>query len=200
MNNQINFLKSKSLLIVAICLIFSSSAFAASEKNHLLIAQNLSEKIQNDLANKNVRVKLNNVREYKISKSQIELSGDAVCILTDDNSQLPISFDAKMDVVNQSVVDVTYDFVEPAASYNPTGNEEILMKVLMGKISRDYKTENIVIALDSVENVANVNGEKKFLGIGEVRVGDMVWNQIKFDVVLDAKTQKANKIVYKIEE
>lgn len=200
MNNQINFLKSKSLIIIAICLIFSSSAFAASEKNHLLVAQNLSEKLQNDLAIKNVRVKLNNVEENKISSSQIELSGDAVCILTDDNSELPIRFDAKVDVVNQSIADVSYDFVKPAMDYNPTNNEEILMKVLMGKISRDYKTENIVIALDSVENVANVNGEKKFLGIGEVRVGDMVWNQIKFDVVLDAKTQKANKIVYKIEE
>lgn len=200
MNNQINFFKSKTLLIVAICLIFSSSAFAASEKNHLLIAQNLSEKLQNDLGNKNIRVKLNKVEEYKISNSEVELSGDAVCILTNDNSQLPIRFDAKVNVVNQSIADVSYDFVKTSADYNPTDNEEILMKVLMSKISRDYKTENIVIAIDLMENVANINGEKKFLGIGEVRVGDLVWNEIKFDVVLDAKTQKANKVIYKIEK
>lgn len=152
------------------------------------------------MGNKNIRVKLNKVEEYKISNSEVELSGDAVCILTNDNSQLPIRFDAKVNVVNQSIADVSYDFVKTSADYNPTDNEEILMKVLMSKISRDYKTENIVIAIDLMENVANINGEKKFLGIGEVRVGDLVWNEIKFDVVLDAKTQKANKVIYKIEK
>ena len=199
MTIQSNFFKSKTLLIMLICLAFSMSAFAAGEKNHLLIIQNLSEKLQDDLATKNVRVKLNKVEELKISNSEVELTGDAICILTNDNRQLPIRFDAKMDVAKQNISNISYDFVIPSADYNPTNNEEMLMKVLMSKISQDYKTENIVIALDSVENVANINGEKKFLGIGEVRVGGMVWNQIKFDVVMDAKTQKANKIVYKIE-
>jgi hypothetical protein len=187
-----------SFLVVVVCLVFSSSAFALSKNDHLLIAQNLTEKLQNDLGSKDVRVKLNKVEEHKISKSEIKLSGDAVCLLTSDNRELPIHFDAKVDTVNQSIIEVKYDFV--AADYNPNANEEVLMKVLMSKISRDYKTENIVIAIDAVENIANSDGEKKFLGVGEVRVGDLVWNRIKFDVVLDEKTQKANKIVYKIEK
>jgi hypothetical protein len=68
------------------------------------------------------------------------------------------------------------------------------------RISRDYKTANVVIAIDSVENVEAAAGEKKFLGAGEVRVGDLVWSRIKFDVVLNAETRKASKIVYKIEK
>ena len=198
MNKQMKFFSFNSFLIVVVCLMFSSSAFALSKNNHLLIAQNLSEKLQNDLGSKDVRVKLNKVKEYKISKSEIKLSGDAVCLLTTDNRELPILFNVKLDTVNQSITEVKYDFV--AADYNPNANEEVLMKILMSKISRDYKTENIVIAIDAVENIASSDGENKFLGVGEIRVGDLVWNRIKFDVVLDEKTQKANKIVYKIEK
>ena len=200
MNNKMNFFRLGSFLVIAVCLALSSSALAAGKNNHLLVAQNLSEKLQNDLGSKDVRVRLSKVKEHKISKNEIKLSGDAVCLLASDNSQMPIRFDAKIDTVSQSVSDVSYDFVKASADYNPTANEEILMKVLMGKISRDYKTENIVIAIDSVENVADINGEKKFLGVGEVRVGDLVWNRIKFDVVMDAGNQKASKIVYKIEK
>ena len=197
MNGHINFIKYKSFVVVALCLAFSTAAFAAVEKNHQLVAQNLSQKLQDDLANQNVTVELKKVKEYKVSKSEIGLTGDAVCVLTDDNRQLPIRFDVKVKTADQKVSEVKYDFVE--SDYNPTANEEILMKELMTRISRDYKTENIVIAIDSVENVEAAGG-KKFLGAGEVRVGDLIWNRIKFDVVLDAYTQKASKIVYKIEK
>jgi len=197
MNGHINFIKYKSFVIVALCLAFSTAAFAAVEKNHQLVAQNLSQKLQDDLANQNVTVELKKVKEYKVSKSEIGLTGDAVCVLTDDNRQLPIRFDVKVKTADQKVSEVKYDFVE--ANSDSTANEEILMKELMTRISRDYKTENIVIAIDSVENVEAAGG-KKFLGAGEVRVGDLIWNRIKFDVVLDAYTQKASKIVYKIEK
>ena len=198
MNGHTNFFQYKSFLVLALCLAFSTAAFAVNEKNHRLIAQNLSRKLQSDLANENVTVKLKKVEEYEVSKSEIGLTGDAVCIVTSDNRQLPIRFDIKVKTADQSVSDVKYDFVE--ADYNPTASEEVLMKELMTRISRDYKTENIVIAIDAVENVETAAGEKKFLGVGEIRVGDLVWNRIKFDVVLDAETQKASKIVYKIEK
>ena len=198
MNGHTNFFQYKSFLVLALCLAFSTAAFAVNEKNHRLIAQNLSRKLQSDLANENVTVKLKKVEEYKVSKSEIGLTGDAVCFVTSDNRQFPIRFDVKVNTADQSVSDVKYDFVE--AEYNPTASEEILMKELMTRISRDYKTENIVIAIDAVENVEAAAGEKKFLGVGEIRVGDLIWNRIKFDVVLDAETQKASKIIYKIEK
>jgi hypothetical protein len=200
MIRQSSFFNHKTFLILVICLITASSAFALGERDQLLITQNLSKKLQSDLATENITVKLNSVKERKISKSEVGLTGDAVCVLTEDKKELPIQFEVKVNPANQSVLDVKYDFISNTSEFAPSQNEEILMKELMSRISRDYKTKNIVIAIDGFENVGNTNGEKKFLGAGEVRIGDMVWNKIKFDVVLDAQTQKASKIIYKVEK
>jgi hypothetical protein len=42
--------------------------------------------------------------------------------------------------------------------------------------------------------------QKKFTGVGEVRIGDPVWSKIKFDVVFDTETQTADRIIYKVEK
>jgi hypothetical protein len=196
MNKRVGFHTWKSFLVLVLCLISTSSIYALSEKNQQLVAQNLKKKLQSDLAQENVAVQLGSVSERVVSKSEVNLSGDAVCVLTVDDKQYPIRFEASVNIVNQSVSDVKYDFVPVASEYAPTPNEEILMQELMGKISRDYKTQNIVIAIDSFEEV----GTKKFLGIGEIRIGDMVWNRIKFNVEINTQTQKADKIVYKLEK
>jgi len=200
MNKQIKFFSFQSFLVLAICLISFSSVFAVGEKIQRLVEQNLSQKLQGDLANDNVTVKLNSVKERKISAGEIGLTGDAVCVLTEDNRQFPIQFEVTVSAAKQSVTDVKYDFASTASEFAPSQNEEILMKELMGRISRDYKTQNIVIAIDGFENVGNAVGEKKFTGAGEIRIGGMVWNKIKFDVVVDAQTQKASKIVYEVEK
>lgn len=199
MNKQSTVFGFKSFLILAFCLLLSTAAFAAtSEKNYQLLTKNLSKKIQTDLASENITVKLKRVEEFKVSKTQIGLTGDATAVLTDE--QKPIRFEVKLNTANGTISDIVYDFVEAAADYNPTSSEEFLMKELMSQISRDYKTDNIVIAIDAFENVGATGAGNKFLGVGEVRVGDLVWNKIKFDVVLDAETQKASKVVYKIEK
>lgn len=198
MTGQNNFF-NKTFLVLAVCLLCLTHTFA-TEKNYSLVTENLSKRLQNDLASDNVKVKLNNVAEYNMSKNEVEFKGDATCILNEKDTQLPIQFEIKVNLLNQSVIDVKYDFIEISAAYNSADNEEVLMKELMKEISRDYKTKNIVIAIDAVEIVENTNNENKFLGVGEVRVGDMVWNKIKFDVVLDARTQKASKVIYKLEK
>lgn len=201
MTNRISFFNCKSILIIAVCLFSSLNASAAaSEKNQMLVTQNLSRKLQSDLGDNAVRVKINNVEEYKISRNEVAYKGDAVCILADAANQLPIQFEAKVNSANQSVSDVRYDFVENVSAFAPTSNEELLMKELMGKIKSDYKTDNIVIAIDAVENIESAGSERKFLGFGEVRIGDFVWNKIKFDVALDAETGRASKIVYRVEK
>lgn len=201
MNKQNNLFSFKGLLLVAFCLFAFSSVFASatSEKRYRLVTKNLSQKLQSDLGNSNVKVNLTKVEEYKISENEIGLAGNGNCVLADDN-QIPIRFEVKLNTVNQSVFDVVYDFVETSAAYAPTSSEDVLIKELMKRIKNDYKTENIVIAIDEVENVGNINNGEKFLGVGEVRIGDLVWNKIKFDVTLDAETKKANKVVYKIEK
>jgi hypothetical protein len=201
MIGQINSFTCKSFLFLVVCLVFSSSALAIGENNHLLVTQNLSKKLQSDLADSGLTIKLNSLEEYEISGSEIGFKGSASCLLTKQYNQLPLEFEIKVNSASQNVLDIKYNFVEASAdTYAPTSNEEILMKELMAKIRRDYKTENIVIAIDAVEEIRGAKDADKFLGIGEVKIGDMVWNKIRFDVVLDAKTREAKKIIYRVEK
>ena len=203
MNKHSRLLAFRSLLITFICFSAFSSAFASADKQQIqsLVVSNLQKKLKTDLANDAVSVKLNTLEEYKISKNKIGLKGNGFCLMCGENDSLPMTFDVKVNSNNLSVIEIRYDFDEfsKASDYAPSSDEEILMKELMGKISRDYKTENVVIAIDGMENVSNVTNQKEFTGIGEVRIGTLVWNKIKFDVVVDKATNKATKVIYKVE-
>lgn len=203
MNKHARFLAFRSLVITFICFSAFSSASASTVNKQIesLVVENLQKKLKTDLADETVSVKLNTVEEYKISKNQIGLKGQGFCLITGENDQLPMTFDVKVNSNNLSVIEVQYDFAElvNASENAPTSNEDVLIKELMSKISQDYKTKNIVIAIDGMENVSNVTNRKQFTGVGEVRIGSLVWNKIKFDVVVDDATNKATKIVYKVE-
>ncbi len=80
-----------------------------------------------------------------------------------------------------------------------TNNEEILMMELMKKISQDYKTTNITIAIDGFEQEQISSDNEEFKGKGEVRIGEVEWNIINFDVVLD-DNKNVKKIEYKIQD
>jgi serine/threonine protein kinase len=203
MNKQSRIFALRSLVVSLICFTAFSSAFAAADQKQIqsVVINNLQKKLKTDLANETVSVKLNTVEEYKISKNQIGLKGSGFCLITSENNRLPMTFDVKVNPNNLSVTEIRYDFAEltEASEYAPSSNEEFLMKELMGKISRDYKTDNIVISIDGMEDVSKVTNRKEFTGVGEVRIGTLVWNKIKFDVVFDGATNKAAKVVYKIE-
>lgn len=204
MNKQMNVLNFKSFVTAAICFLAFSNVFAASsatdQLTYSLVVKNLSTKLKTDLAKTDVSVKLSNIKQRNVSKTEVVVNGDGLAVLPSDDNQLPIRFEAKINVAQKSVTDITYDFVEaPGVSeYAPTSNEEVLMKELMKQISKDYKTDNIVIALDGVEDNSNLR-EKAFTGVGEVRIGDLVWNRINFDVVFDA-SGKATKVAYAVKK
>lgn len=208
MNKQINFHALKSFVLAIVFLTAFSNVFGASsaadKMARSLVINNLSARLKTDLAQTDVLVKLANVEQRELSKGAIEIKGDAFCVLNTTKNQLPIRFEAKINVASKSVSSIKYDFVNDreiaaSADYAPTMTEEILSKELMKKISRDYKTDNIVIALDGVENERNSVGEKQFSGVGEVRIGDFVWNKIKFSVVLD-ENGRAKKIAYDVDK
>lgn len=203
MNKHSRLFAFRSLIVSLICFTAFSTAFASTDQKQIqsLVINNLQKKLKTDLANQTVSVKLNTVEEYKISKNQIGLKGNGFCVITSENNRLPMTFDVKVNPNNLSVTEIRYDFAEltEASEYAPSSSEEFLSKELMSKISRDYKTQNIVISIDGIEDVSNVTNRKEFTGVGEVRIGTLVWNKIKFDVVLDDATKKATKIIYKIE-
>ena len=206
MNKQNKFFGFKGFLLAIICFLAFSNAFAAFSTNknsdYSIVVKSLSLKLQNDLADTSAVVKLTNVNEYKVSKSQTGIKGDAVCVLTAQNNQLPIRFDVKVDTGKQIISDIVYNFVnvENAPEFTATSTNEVLIKELMKQISKDYKTDNIVIAIDGFEDISKLNNRKEFTGIGEVRIGDFVWKKIKFDVVIGDKNQPGSKIFYKLEE
>lgn len=199
MNKQNNSFRFKKLLIIAVCLFTASTSFAAvSEKNHQLLTKELSQRIQSDLSDNSAVIELKKIEQYNISRNEIGLKGNAVCVAGEN--RLPLQFDVKINTPRQAVSEINYSFVENAADYAPTSDEDILMKELMTQISRDYKTTNIVIAIDRVKDDGTVGDERKLSGIGEVRIGDLMWTDIKFDVALNSNTQKAKKVKYIIEK
>ena len=203
MNKAKQVFKINILLTVLLSLV--ANVFANNEdvytpkKNSILdysmIENDLSKKLKVDLAENNLKIKFGNVEEIRITNNLVELKGQAFCILPSENTQLPISFEAKVNPVRKTVADVQYKFVE--SNNAPSADEEILMRELMKQISRDYKTDQITIAIDGFETTNSVNNQKELKGIGEIKIGEVEWNKIKFDVVLNAD-KKATKIIYDI--
>ena len=183
-------------------LIFAFAVFAANAnaakigaRNISLITDDLSRKLKVELAETNLKVKLGAIEEKKLTTHIVEVKGQAYCVLPADNTQLPISFTAKVNIAAQSVADVQYAFVE--SNFAPAAEEEVLMKELMKQISVDYKTDQITIAIDGFETLDAANNQKNLKGIGEVKIGEVEWNKINFDVILGAD-KKPTKIVYSI--
>ena len=172
----------------------TSKSYAAL--NYSVLINDLSRRLKVDLSETNLKVNLKNVEENRLSNNLVEIKGLAFCMLPNDNTQLPINFEAKFDVAKQSVADVQYVFVESSYAA-PEAEEEILMRELMKQVSRDYKTDQITIAIDGFEKNKALNNESNLKGIGEIKIGEVEWNKINFDVVLGAD-KKATKIVYSI--
>lgn len=189
-------------LIAAITLSLALASFAAnnnnlktSAKGVSAIAENLAGKLKADLAENNLTVRFGKMAETKLSAGTIEIQGEAFCVLPADKTELPLKFTAKINAAKQTVADVQYAFVE--SSYAPALEEEVLMTELIKQISADYKTDQITIAIDGFETLNASNNQKNLKGIGEVKIGEVEWNKISFDVVLGAD-KKAARITYSI--
>ena len=193
--------------ILAFTLLFSSSAAFAgdldvasakgiSEQTISAITGNLSKKLQTDLADNSIKVKINDIEKQQLSKTVHDFKGTAVAVVESDNNQLPIRFEVKLNPRTQSVSEVNYTFVEENSDFAPTSTEEILMQEIMKQVSADYKTDSVVIAIDGFETT-QFGGQKMFKGNGEIKIGEVEWSKINFDVVLGSDNKPA-KIKYDI--
>jgi hypothetical protein len=177
-----------------------ANASVKTDRYKTALIQKLTEKLRVDLADRTVEVKLNDVRDHRISKSQIDFNGKALAVVIDDKTELPFQFTATVNPANQSIEDVSYQFVEANSIFAPAAAEDNLMKGLMRQISKDYNTTNIVIAIDGFDTTQRTAGETKYEGIGEVRIGDFEWRKIKFNVVLDSQNNTATSILYDVQK
>ncbi|MDQ3130482.1 MAG: hypothetical protein M3Q99_06945 [Acidobacteriota bacterium] len=192
-------------ILLAILLSLASNVSARNEdfytpKNkaaldYSILADNLSEKLKVELSENNLKIKFGNVQEVRIANNLIKIKGEAFCVLPTEDTQLPINFEAKVNTLRRTVDEVQYKFVE--TNYAPSADEEVLIRELMKQISRDYKTDRITIAIDGFDANAASDNQKQLTGVGEIKIGEVEWSKINFDVILNA-AKKATKITYDI--
>ena len=206
MKRQNKFFGLKSL-IAAVTLFFSTVAVSAnnldiaaakglSEQTMSAIASHLSKKLQTDLADSSVTVTISDIEKQQLANNLTDVKGTALCLLKSESNRLPIRFEAKINARTHNVADINYSFVEENAEFVPTSTEQVLMKEIMKKVSTDYKTDSIVISIDDFEIVETANG-KAYKGVGEIKIGEVEWSKIDFDVMLDGENKPA-KIKYDI--
>lgn len=182
----------------------SAKVLLNTEETYSIAAKGLTKKMETDLVLSDIKVKFLKVERYAISKSQIGLRGEGSCQLSAEDNALPIHFDVKINAAARNVTEVAYNFVEAEETdeSNPVAlseNETFVTRQLMEKIKADYKTENIVVAIDFLNDKNSDNGAKTFTGAGEVRVGDLVWKKISFEIVADRENQIGAAVKYKIQ-
>src|ERR1044072_6446337 len=79
-----------------------ASAKGISEQTISAITGNLSKKLQTDLADNSVKVKINDIEKQQLSKTVHDFKGTAVAVVENDNNQLPIRFEVKLNPRTQS--------------------------------------------------------------------------------------------------
>lgn len=169
-----------------------------SSRQYAAVINNLKQKLENDLATNKVELKISNISESRLATNQIKLAGSALCVLNADDNQLPMNFAVVINNDNNEIVDVTYKFIKLAESASsPSDTEQTLMQEIMTQIHHDYKTDNIVISIDNFETADTAGDKKIFTGYGEVRIGDLSWQKIIFQLTMDDK-KTAKNVTYKL--
>jgi hypothetical protein len=179
----------------------SAKAILSVDETYSIAEKGLTKKMETDLVLTNIKVKFGKVERYSISKTQIGLRGEGSCQLGAEDNALPINFDVKINVNNRNIADVAYNFVEAEdanESNSLSENETFVTRQLLEKLKADYKTENIVVAIDYLNENQTI-GAKAFTGAGEIRLGDMVWKKISFEIVAGSENQTNAAVKYKIQ-
>lgn len=155
----------------------SSSSRISRDEAVSIASKGLSSKLKTDLVSKAVAVKFTKAEQYFVSDTEIGLRGEGTCQLDGAATELPINFDVKIDISRHSAEDVRYVFLNMDAPAGLTV-EDVVTAKLLEKMKSDFKTENVVVAVDYVSDKNQANA---FNGSGEVRLNGMVWKKFSFD-------------------
>lgn len=173
----------------------ASAVSIAKDESIAIAAKSLSKKMQSDLVLKTVSVKFSKAEQYFISDSLVGLRGEGTCRIDGEANDLPINFDVKIDVNKHSAADVRYVFLNMQAEAGLT-IEDVLTEKLLQKIKNDFKTENVVIAVDYVG--AAENDKENYKGWGEVKLNGLIWKKIEFDAKSGGEKSDVSIVKYQI--
>jgi hypothetical protein len=177
----------------------SGNAILSADETYSIAAKGLVKKMETDLVLTDIKVKFVKVERYAVSNRQVGIRGEGSCQLGAEDNALPINFDVKINVNNRNIADIAYNFVEAEETSEANSlseNETYVTRQLLEKIKSDFKTENIVVAIDYLNDKNLENGAKAFTGAGEIRLGDMVWKKISFEIVGNTENQNGAAVKY----
>jgi hypothetical protein len=172
------------LLIVKVLILFSAVVSLANNQ-YTVVKDALADRLEKDLAVEKIEVKLSNVKNYYVSKTIVGVKGRAMA------NRMPIEFDVKLNKSKLIPAVVEYNIVEPPLAADLTENK--LTREILGKLNRDLKTSNIVLAIDHFDN----EDKTKIVGKGEVRIG-FEWKIIQFEVVEKKGKKTSAEVKYQI--
>lgn len=206
---ETNKLTLKKLIFISFLMIFAFqfTAFAADKEKAApsarmskdetvsIASKSLSSKLKSDLVSKTVAVKFTKAEQYFVSDTEIGLRGEGTCRLDGEANDLPINFDVKINVNKRAADDVRYVFLNMEAPAGLT-IQDVVTEKLLEKLKSDFKTDNVVLAVDYV---SDKNQENSFNGSGEVRLNGMVWKKFSFDVQAGSSLEDLSITKYEIE-
>lgn len=207
MSSQKLIINLKKILALSIFVLFASSPLLANggdaaraisiakDESIAIASKSLSKKLQADLVLKTVSVKFNKAEQYYISNSLIGLKGEGTCRIDGEATDLPINFDVKIDVGKHNAADVRYVFLNSGADSTV---EDAVTEKLLQKMKSDFKTEDIVIAVDYVKEATLEDGEEGFSGSGEVKLNGMIWRKVEFNAKAGNEKSDVSILKYQI--
>ncbi len=176
--------------------VYSLSAMKAKA----FVTHKLTAKLRDDLVNSDIEFQFRNLEEYIAVNGKVLMKGDGFCVLTKSNKRMPLKFETILDSDSEENSVIKYNFVDfnKSSNYAPSANEEKLIKALLSKLSKDFMTSDVVIAIDAANGVSRSNSMKAYVGYGDVRVKNGSWKRVEFTVEMNLNNKTAKNVVYKI--
>lgn len=164
---------------------------SASYANNIYSAAShaITAKLQEDLADSRLELKISKAQTYQISKSIIGLKGQG------NAEGLIVKFDVKFKKDTLAPTSIKYEITE---NYLDSSNiEEKITRQILNKVNQDLKTTNIVVAINSFNDELVNSKQTKTMGSGEISINSE-WKKISFEIIENTATKEVIKISYKL--
>lgn len=178
---------------VFIFLLTGISNAAVTAKKINAVTKSLSAQMKVEMADNTATVEIVRADEMEITKTKQILFGEALLNSKTRDKKVPIYFEAIVDDTKNNVTMIDYTFVEGENQINV----DFLQKLVIKKLGNDFKTKEIALAISNISQVKDIHSMEKFRGIGEVRIGSLVWKRIKFEIKFD---ETSENVIYKLNE
>lgn len=182
MKIQAKILSTFFLICAAVSVSFANNIYNAASNA-------ITAKLQEDLADSRLELKISKAQTYQISKSLIGLKGQG------KTEGLIVNFDIKLKKNSLVPTSIKYEITD---NYLDSSNvEEKLTRQILNKVNQDLKTTNIVVAINSFDDESVNSKETKTIGSGEISINSE-WKKFKFEVIENSETKEVVRISYKL--